>query len=229
MKKEKDIVDNAVNALKNEDVSHHPPQETVDAVNAKLSEAGDGARHGIVAAITKSISLTKVAAAVVLLIAGGFLVGRLTSPRPPDLQQLQQELEPSLRASLQPAIRDDLLEEMKKRWHLALAASYAHLKEELSQQFCSEMNRFGVQILAASGAVTNQRLTELTESIDAALQQIELNRLQDSHRLMNDLASFAYETEDELERTREEMAQFLVYNQPGKSVPNESKKPATPK
>ena len=232
MKKKRDILNEAVDALKNQAAPNGPPQETVDSVAAKLPQA-DGVSPAGRTEKPNIISLTKVAAAAVLLIMSGLVVGRLTSPRPPDLQQLQQELEPSLMASLQPAIRQELLDELKKSWRLAWAGSYVQLKDELGRQFSSEMAEFGAQILAASGRITDRRLTELIEAIDAAqinerrwiaaaLEHIELNRLQDRNQLIDGIETLAAQTDDELARTKREMAQFLAYTQPESVVPDES-------
>jgi hypothetical protein len=233
MKKKKDILNEAVNALKNQPVPHGPPPKGVDAVIAKLAEAVGQAEPTPSVENTKVVTLTKIAAAAVLLIVAGYAVGRLTAPRPPDMQQLRRQLEPSLRASLQPVIRQDLLEELKRYWQLAWAGSHVRLKDDLGRQFHGEMTEFGAQILAASGRITDRRLTELIEAIDAAqiherrwvaaaLEQMELNRLQDKSQLISGLETLAVQTGDELARTKQDMAQFLVYNRPESVVPQES-------
>jgi len=226
MKKKEDIVDKAVAALENEAVPGGPPAEAVDAVVAKLAEAGGEREPGTIKETIKTFGFAKVAAAVALLVVAGYGVGRLTAARAPDMEQLQQALEPSLRSSLEPAIRQRLLEELNMRWGLALAGSYVRLKDELGEQFHREMNEFGVQILAASGEVTDRRLTELIEAINAAqvlerrqlaevLGQMELER-------MSDLATFAVRTEDELRRTKQDVARWIAYTRPERSVPDES-------
>ncbi|HUW20213.1 MAG TPA: hypothetical protein VMW16_13025 [Sedimentisphaerales bacterium] len=233
MKKKRDILNKAVSALKNQPVPDGPPAEVINGVAEKLSEAGGDVSPARRSEKPNLISFAKVAAAAVLLIIAGYAAGRLTAPRPPDLRQLQQELEPSLRASLQPAIRQELLDELKKSWRLAWAGSYVQIKDELGRQFSSDMTEFGAQILAASGRITDRRLTELIEAIDAAqinerrwiaaaLEQMELNRLQDKSRLMNGLVTLAAQTDDELARTKQDMAQFLFYTRPDSPVPDES-------
>jgi hypothetical protein len=163
-----------------------------------------------------------------ILIVGGIAIGRLMSGRP-DAEQLRADLE----HSLEPRIRENLLEELKEHWRLALAASYVGLRDELGGQLRDEMDEFGVRILGASGEVTDRRLTELIQAIDAAqtqerrwiaaaLERIELNRLQDKSQLRNDLARFAVVTGDELARTREDMVRLLTYSEPGADVPGES-------
>jgi hypothetical protein len=160
----------------------------------------------------------------VLLIIAGYAAGRLSAPRGPDAEQLQ--------AALEPAIRQNLLDEMKQYWQLALVSSYVHLKDDLTQQYRRDLSRFAIQTLAASNAVTNELLTELIESINeaqtedrqwvaAAFEQIELNRLQDNAQLSNAFVTFAVRTEDELQRTQQNMVKLLSYTQPDSSVPNE--------
>lgn len=165
-------------------------------------------------------SFTKVAAAAVLLIAAGYSTGRLSAPRPPDVEQLQ--------AALEPAIRQNLLDEMKHYVQLGLANGYVRIQNELRQQHRQDLDRLALQTFTASNAVTNELLTELIESINtaqiqdrqwvtAALEQIESNRLNDRTELGNALMSFAYQTEDELQRTKQDLAQVLSYTRPGSS------------
>jgi hypothetical protein len=225
MEENENILEKAVRALKNEQVPPGPSQELADATVAKLTEASGqsnnvttGKRILFIDWLKDTNSFTKVAAAAVLLIVAGYAVGRISSPRPPDIEKLQRALEP--------AIRSRLLGEMKQYWQLALTSSYAQLKSELSQQYRSDLNQFAAYTLAASGAATNQLLEELIESINAAqtqdrqwvsaaFEQIELNRLRDNAELSNAFAAFAVQTEGELER-------LWSYTQPDSSVPNES-------
>ena len=231
MKENENILEKAVKALKNEQVPPGPPRELADATIAKLTEASgqsntvtSGRRIRFIERLKATNSFTKVAAAAVLLIIAGYAAGRLSAPRPPDAEQLQ--------AALEPAIRQNLLDEMKRYWQLALVSSYVQLKEDLTQQYRRDLSRFAIQTLAASNTVTNELLTELIESINeaqtedrqwvaAAFEQIELNRLQDNAQLSNAFVTFAVRTEDELQRTKQGMAQLLSYTQPDSPVPNE--------
>jgi len=233
MKENENILEKAVKALKNELIPPGPPSELADATAAKLTEASGqqntvttGRRIRFIERLKATNSFTKGAAAAVLLIIAGYATGRLSAPRGPDAEQLQ--------AALEPAIRQNLLDEMKQYWQLALASSYVQLKDDLTQQYRSDLNQFAAYTLAASGAATNQLLEELIESINtaqtqdrqwvaAAFEQIELNRLRDNAQLSNAFATFAVRTEDELLRTKQDMAQLLSYTQPDSSVPNESK------
>jgi hypothetical protein len=170
-------------------------------------------------------SLSKIAAAAVLLIIVGYAAGRLSAPTPPDIEQIQ--------ATLEPAIREQLLGEVKQYLQLGLASCYVRLKDDLSQQYRSDLNQYAAQTLAASGAVTNQLLEELIESINAAqaqdrqwvaaaLEQIESNRIRDNAQFSNALVGFADQTEEELLRTKQDLAQMLsFYTQPDSSIPKE--------
>jgi len=230
MKENEDILENAVKALKNEQIPPGPPQELADATIEKLTLASE--QTGIVK-LDKRIrfiglktinSLTKIAAAAVLLIIAGYAAGRLSAPKPPNMEQIQ--------AALEPAIRTQLLDEMKQYLQLGLANSYVRLQDDLSQQYRRDLNQYAAQTLAASNAVTNRLLEEFINSISAtqaqdrqliaaALEQIDNNRRQDNTQLSNALVSFAAQTEDELLRTQQDMEQLWSYTQSDNMVPNE--------
>lgn len=230
MKENENILEKAVKALKNEHAPSGPPQELTDATVAKLTEASGQPntatiekRIWFIEWIKATNSFTKVAAAAVLLMIAGYAAGRLSAPRGPDAEQLQD--------SLEPAIRQSLLDEMKRYWQLALASSYVQLKDDLTQQYRRDLSQFAAQTVLASGAVTNQLLEELIDSIneaqtedrqwvEAAFEQIELNRLRDNAQLSNAFATFAVRTEDELQRTKQDMAQLFYYTQPDSLLPN---------
>ena len=223
------ILKKAVKALNDQQVPLGPPEELANSTIAKLTEISGqtntvpgGRRIRLIDRIKIPNSFAKVAAAAVLLIMAGYATGRLLSPKPPDIEQL--------RVALEPAIRQNLLDEMKQYWQLGLRASYAQLKDDLSQQYRSDLNQFAAYTLAASGAATNQRLEALIESIDqaqtqerqwfaTAIGEIELNRLQDNAKLSNAFATFAVQTEDKILRTNQDMAQMLSYTQPDSLVP----------
>ena len=147
--------------------------------------------------------ITKFAAAAVLLITVGYTVGRVSAPQPLDMEELQATLESSLRSSLEPAIRQDLLEEMNERWQSVFAANCAQIKEELQRQVRRDLTEFAAQTLAASGTLTNQRLMELIQLIEAtrrrerqqmeaAFEQIEQEKI----LLRNGLLAVAAQTNE---------------------------------
>ncbi len=121
-------------------------------------------------------TVPRLAAAAVVLICAGYVCGRVSAPRLPVVDELQAALENSLRASLEPAIRQSVLDEVNGRWQSVFAASCAQIKDELEQQVRQELTQFAVETLAASGTQTDRRLRELIALIEAA-------RIQDRRRI----------------------------------------------
>jgi len=229
MEESEKMLEKAVEALKNEQIPPGPPQKVIESTMAKLAEnAGqaDTVKHKyrilILEGLRATKSLTKIAAAAVLLIAAGYAAGRLSAPRAPDMEQI--------RAALEPTIRQNLIDETKQYMQLGLANAYIRIKDELSQQYRQDLGRVALQSVAASNAVTNELLTELIESfneaqnqdkqlVTAALKQIESRRLQDRTELSDALATLALQTEDELVRTKQDMEQLWSYTQSDSITP----------
>ena len=222
-KNNKDIVDRAIEALAKMRIPHGPPQELQDKTIAKLIDASGKSREPAIEKIHLSNrigvtkSLLRYAAAAVLLIATGIVVGRLTAPRLPDVEEFY--------ATVEPVIRQQAIEDTRQYCQLALANGYTQLKDEIQQQYRRDLSDFAIQTLAASSTVTNQRLQELIDAINtaqtqdhrwfaSALNQIEHNRLQDKTQFAAGLETLALQTEDQLQRTRQDMAQLLSYTPP---------------
>jgi hypothetical protein len=217
------VLEKAVKAVNDQQVPPGPPEELADLTIAKLTELSgqtnsvpSGRHISFLKRIKVPNSFAKVAAAAILLITAGYATGRLLSPKPPDVEQL--------RIALEPVIRQNILDEMKQYWQLSLAASYAQLKEDFTQQYRRDLTQIASYTLAASGAATNQLLEDLIESINqaqthdrqwyaAVLGEIELNRLQDNAQLSNAFATFATQTEQNI-------AQLLSYTQPNSFIPD---------
>ncbi len=226
MKKREDILAQALAQLKREGLSENVPQEVLDETVRKIADCGlriaDSSPDPLSIRNPKAAirNWSRFAAAAAVLLFAGYAFGRLSAPRPPDLDQLREALAPSLAASLEPAIRERLVQDLRQQYQLALAGTYVRVKEELTEQYRDDLNRFAVQTLAASNAVTNELLTQLIQSMDTAkaqdlrriaqaLYQIEHNRVQDKTQLASGLQTLAYHTENELTRTRRQVAQFL--------------------
>ena len=152
-------------------------------------------------------SLMKLATAAVLMIGLGYLGGRLSAPAPLDGEQLRADIESSLRSSLEPAIRQDLLEEMDTRWESAFAAKSVALKDEFQQQVRRDLMEFAAQTLAYAGSQTDQRLAELVQQIYAARVQdrqraaeafeyLKSNMLLDRSQFENGLVTLAARTNE---------------------------------
>jgi hypothetical protein len=235
MEESENKLEKAIDALKNEQIPPGPPQEVIEATMAKLTENAEQAdtvnqQHRILIfeGLRAVKNLPKIAAAAVLLIAAGYVTGRLSAPRAPDMEQI--------RAALEPSIRRNLLNETKQYMQLGLANAYVRIKDELSEQYRQELNRVALQSVAASNAVTNELLSEIIESFNeaqnqdrqrivTALEQIESRRLRDRTELSNAFATLALQTEEELERTKQDVvqdvAQLLSNTQPDGSAPDQ--------
>jgi len=211
--------------------------KVIEALERGSSEKPVGA-ISVLRIIMKS-RIARFAAAAVLLISFGYIGGWASARRLLDVEQLQSALEASLRPSLESDIRQSLLAEIKRDRQLTLASYHSDVKEhfdelraELNEQYRRDLSEFAVKTLYASNAVTNQLLRELIERIAAvqtrdrrliaaALDKIESNRLQDKTQFRNGLASLAVQTADELRRTKQDVAKFLVETQPDRLMPNE--------
>lgn len=167
----------------------------------------------------------RLAAAAIVLVTAGFAAGRLSTPKPPDAEQLHA----ALLASLQPAICQNVIEQVNRDRQLALQNTCDRLKNEINQQLQQDLSEFGVQILTASGTTTNRLLTELLYSIGnmqlqdryriaAALEHIESNRLHDKTRLSQGLVGLAALTRSELIQTKRDIAQMLSMKEPDKAI-----------
>ena len=226
MKKQDDILKDALNALKNDPVPPGPPQELIDATAKNLNKTRGQSQPSVYEPIKIAdwlrLPIKAAAAAALLIVAGaaGYVGGRF-SPPPQNIQQLQ--------AALEPAIHKNLLEDMSHYWQVGLANSYIRLKDELSEQYRRDLNQSALRTLAASGTATNELLKDLIQAINtanledrrwvtAALHQIESDRLKDKTQLANGLEALAVQTDDELKRTRQDMVKLLSYT-PGNLIP----------
>ena len=137
----------------------------------------------------------KFAAAAVFFICAGFIAGRILSPN--------QDID-TLQASLEPVIRQKILAQINEQWQKEYARNYTQIKEDLGRQMSQEMTELTEQTIAASSTITDQRLKELIELIEAArakdrqwiaaaLEKIELDRRQDNARI-GGLVTFAAQT-----------------------------------
>jgi len=183
-----------------------PSQEAADRAMQKVRDAltADETRRAGQAPPSFS-SLMKLAAAAVVVIGLGYLGGRLSAPL--DAEQLRADIESSLRASVEPAIRQELLKEMDTRWDSAFAARSVELKDEFQHQVRRDLMEFATQTLAYAGRQTDQAIDELARKIYAALvqdrqrvaealQYVESNRLQDRSQFGNGLVTLAARTNE---------------------------------
>jgi hypothetical protein len=227
----KDPLAKAIADLKQRGASSQPPQDVVNETLAHLAQA----QYEPVTHITERPrrlwlwSLTRLAAAAVVLIAAGYALGRITAPKP-DLEELRAALLPSLEASLEPAIRKRVVEETAQEYQRAMVAGYVRLRDELTTQYRADLDRATVQAFTASNTLTNQLLGQLVEAVKtsqeqdrqwvaAAFEQIEAKRAKEKAQLSNAILNLAAETGTELQRTKEFLS-YLANTRTETSVPN---------
>jgi hypothetical protein len=235
-KRREDKLSEAIARLKQEGQSQEVPKEVVDETLRRIADSS--ARCLSIRSPQSAVrNLFKFAAAAAVFTFLGYIAGRLSAPKPMDLEQLREALTPSVAAFIEPAIRENVIDSLRSQYQLALTGMYVRVKEELTDQYRNDLNRFAVGTLAASNAVTNELLTQLVQAIDTAkaqdfrriaraIYEIEMNRVQDKTQLASGLQTLAYRTEDELSRTKREVAQLLVDVRPaGFDVPQVEPRP----
>lgn len=211
MTNEKDIISKATDALKGVDIPAGPSRELMDATVARIrQEAGQTGQAGgsegqrpvsVAGRMTLWRRYGQIAAAAMILVGVGYLVGRAGGPEALDVDELRL------------SILADVQEEMSR--------GYASVRNELSREFREEMNEYALQTLAVSSASTNQMLTELIDVIGDARQAdrewivgamtaIEQNRLEDNTLLTSGLEMLAVQTESEFVRTRMDVVEMLA-------------------
>ena len=201
----KDRLSQAMDQLKQQGLSRGLPKEVVDETLRSMGDSGPlvvPIRHPKPALR----HFTRLAAAAAVLVVAGYVVGRLSTPKPMELDQIREALTPAVAAAIEPALRARVVDEMRDDYQIALAGLYVRVKEELTDQYRDDLNRLAVQMLTASNAVTNELLTQLVQSIDTtqtqdrrqitrALYEIEMNRVQDKTQLASGLQTLANRTD----------------------------------
>lgn len=221
MEREDDILHRAIEQVRNDAIPSRPPQEVLDETLTKLAQATERAgtpraRHG-----DNLRMFGRLTAAAAVLVFAGYAVGRLSTPKLPDMAQLEKAMAQSLAASIEPGVRQKVIEDLSRQWRSTLDASYVALREDLTEQYRSDLVQVAAQTLATSNATTHRLLEELIASINiaqvqnrqwvaAALAELDATRRQDSVQFANALVTLAAATEGEIERTKKDMAGLLA-------------------
>lgn len=233
MEHDDDILQRAIEQCRNEAIPPHPPQAVVDATVATLAEAAARKADSPRQRNTHVLRLTtRFAAAAAVLIFAGYAVGRLSAPRTLDIEQLRQAVEASLATSIEPTVRQRVIEDLGRQWQATLETTYVALREDLTVQYRHELAQVAVQTLAASNANTNRLLENLIESINvadmekrqwfaASLEQIDTARRQDNTQFAGALVSFASAVGGEFERTKQDMVNLLADTRGGAGAPDQ--------
>ena len=130
--------------------------------------------------------LVRWAVAAAVLIAVGYGIGRLGGP---DVA--------ALRAELEPAIREAVLQEVEQRWQASLALSEARLRAEMDEK--------AVEAASAASSAAAGLITEYAQALDSVRR--------------SDLLALARLTDQELRRTKWQMASALAYARPASGGP----------
>ena len=216
MKEKDDILKKAIEEIKKEPVPKGPSKDLAEAALDKLNQVSSqlpeehfdrqvefSKRFMIIN------NLLRIAAVIIVSISIGYATGKLSTTKQPDMRQIRSELEP--------AIREQLLDDVTQYVQLGLESNYVQIRQELTEQFQQDLKQAAVEILNTSGTMTNQLLEELIQTIASAqlqdrqwvasaIEQIELNRLADKNQLGSALVNFASQTEQNLQETQENVA-----------------------
>ncbi len=220
MNDNKDL-EKATNELKNTAIPDGPPKELIEQTLRKISSGQENT--STTTKTNRFISIFKIAAAAVILIAAGFFIGQLTRPMKLDAEQFQA-LEKSVKTFLVPLIRQGLKENMAQQLQVAVDQRYSELKNELQKQFNADLQKFAADTLNASGTITNELFLDLIDAINTAqarernmfavaLEQLELNQLKRDSQIQDGLVQFAVQTENELNTTKDGVAKLLAHAQ----------------
>ncbi|KPK75252.1 MAG: hypothetical protein AMJ79_11955 [Phycisphaerae bacterium SM23_30] len=168
----------------------------------------------------RPINLAKIAAAVLLILAAGFVIGR-SSSTDPDMDQLQQQLEMSLVHSLEPKLQQSISQKLHNEILSPLAARQVQFEDEIQRQMQGIFSDFAAEFQIAANDNLNQLLSELMQAFDLAqmrernlfmeaLHQLDQRRWADHEMLQNDLIEVAALAHDEISRNRQELQLLLT-------------------
>ena len=145
------------------------------------------------------------AAAVLVILTAGMVLGRFTAPQP-NVEQLQEQLQVSLARYLEPTLKENITQDLNRDWFELLAASRAQFREDINQQ----INEFAVETLDASTSKTSELLFALIQQLDETLLQMEKQRQVELATLQGNLELFAVQASDEIIRTQGMVQQLAL-------------------
>lgn len=147
-------------------------------IGAGMSAREDGVIEALEEVVPAEVSASRVlpfvrgflrtAVAAVLVLGAGILIGRAMGPKPVDVVQLRADLEASVVAALESAVREDALAEMERRLQTALLANDAQVRIELAEQVRRDLRAFASQFASRSEVMMDRRFDELVQLIEAA-------------------------------------------------------------
>jgi hypothetical protein len=112
----------------------------------------------------------RTAVAAVLILGAGITIGRVTGPRPVDVEQLRTDVQASVVASLKPALQASALAELDRRLDAALAESNTQLAAEIAEQMRQDLRLFASDFVSVTQDLVDRRFGEVVELIEAGRQ-----------------------------------------------------------
>ena len=163
MKEKDDILKKAVDDMNPEQIPIGPSKELIDTTLKKLNGVSSQLpqeHFDKQVVFSKRVmminNLVRIAAVVILSISIGYAAGRISASKSLDMENIQAELEP--------AIREKLLEDVQ----IGLTSNYVQLREELTEQYMLDLRNVALEILNASGTITNNLLEKRMQTVSAA-------------------------------------------------------------
>jgi hypothetical protein len=181
-----DLLDKAVEALKDSSSQGHPPAHVVEQTRARLRELSTGSSTTAMRPwLLGSSRLVRLAAAAVVLVVAGIGIGRITGPRGLTAEQVR-----------------DLEDRMTERVEARLAGQWAQA-QQVSLATLRQTNAATTRTLAS--VVEDLRTSQARERqwMAAALGRIESDRFQREASLSGDMAVLASLTQTQARSTRD--------------------------
>lgn len=146
-------------------------QTDMDARQKRVIEAlqaGASARPRVLPFIGGFI---RVGVAAVLMLGVGIVVGRLSAPRPVDVDQLRSELRASIVASLQPVLRENVRADMARLDADVRSSVIASLEPVVREHVRAERDQLAAELRSSIAALLEPALREiLLEDVDERLE-----------------------------------------------------------
>ena len=164
------------------------------------------------------------AAAAMLLLFAGYGLGLLLRPGATGVAELREEIETSLRASLESSIREDLRREFDESLHAALADARTRMRDDLvsATQYAMNVSNATIEGLFADFVQSSEAVRAVERSaVLGYLREMESRRMEDFWLLQNDVATLAVLTDNELMRTNGDIEQLARWAGSAAPVSNE--------
>ncbi len=166
--------------------------------------------------------LWKWAAAACLVLTSAFAAGRWSGPAV-DLPALQAQLAKPLQAGIERELQQKLDDQVRAAADAAFARSREQVQKELSAKFQQIADQAAAAAIDSATAQLKQLAvnleslrTEDQAKVNAAIKELEAQRVNDLHRLRQELETVAVYADQSLRQAQRQLVQLASYNQPSK-------------